>query len=35
VAVRFPRMARWRKDKPAAQADTLESLKQILESGPS
>jgi DNA ligase-1 len=33
VAVRFPRMARWRKDKPAAEADTLAALKQILESG--
>jgi ATP-dependent DNA ligase len=30
VAVRFPRMLRWRKDKPAAEADTLDSVKQIL-----
>ena len=33
VAVRFPRIARWRKDKPAAEADTLDSLKALL-SGP-
>ncbi|NNK61971.1 MAG: cisplatin damage response ATP-dependent DNA ligase, partial [Gemmatimonadetes bacterium] len=26
VALRFPRMARWRKDKPAEEADTLESV---------
>jgi DNA ligase-1 len=31
VAVRFPRMLRWRKDKPANEADTLASLKQLLE----
>jgi DNA ligase 1 len=30
VAVRFPRMARWRRDKPAAEADTLDSLRQLL-----
>jgi DNA ligase-1 len=30
IAVRFPRMLRWRKDKPAAEADTLDSVKQIL-----
>jgi DNA ligase-1 len=30
VAVRFPRMARWRKDKPAAEADTLETLKGLI-----
>jgi len=30
VAVRFPRMLRWRKDKPAAEADTLEALKALL-----
>ena len=29
LAVRFPRMARWRKDKPAAEADTL-ALMQTL-----
>jgi DNA ligase 1 len=31
IAVRFPRMLRWRKDKPAAEADTLQTLKQLLE----
>ena len=30
VAVRFPRILRWRKDKPAAEADTLESVKALL-----
>ncbi len=30
VAVRFPRMLRWRKDKPAAEADTLESLRRLI-----
>ena len=29
LAVRFPRIARWRKDKPAAEADTLESLRRL------
>ncbi|TVR79745.1 MAG: ATP-dependent DNA ligase [Chitinophagaceae bacterium] len=28
-ALRFPRIARWRRDKPAVEADTLEALKQI------
>lgn len=31
IAVRFPRMLRWRKDKPAIEADTLQNLKAILE----
>jgi DNA ligase-1 len=31
VAVRFPRMLRWRKDKPAAEADTLETLRQMID----
>jgi len=31
VAVRFPRMARWRKDKAAAEADTLLTLNQLLD----
>jgi DNA ligase-1 len=26
AAVRFPRVLRWRQDKPAAEADTLEAL---------
>jgi DNA ligase-1 len=30
IALRFPRMARWRKDKPASEADTLESLRALL-----
>ena len=30
VAVRFPRMARWRQDKPAAEADELETLRLLL-----
>ena len=30
VAVRFPRMLRWRKDKPAREADTVESLRALL-----
>jgi DNA ligase 1 len=31
VAVRFPRMLRWRKDKPAQEADTLEAVKALLD----
>ncbi len=31
VAVRFPRILRWRKDKPAPEADTLESVRALLE----
>ena len=31
VALRFPRMNRWRKDKTAAEINTLEDLKAILE----
>jgi DNA ligase-1 len=30
IAVRFPRMLRWRKDKPASEADTLESLRKLI-----
>jgi DNA ligase-1 len=30
VAVRFPRMLRWRKDKPANEADTIETLRALL-----
>ena len=30
VAVRFPRMLRWRKDKPASEADRLDSLKAMI-----
>ena len=31
VALRFPRMLRWRKDKPAREANSLEDLKALLE----
>ena len=30
VALRFPRMLRWRHDKPAAEANTLEDLRAML-----
>jgi DNA ligase-1 len=30
VAVRFPRMLRWRKDKPATEADTLDALRAMI-----
>jgi DNA ligase-1 len=30
IAVRFPRMLRWRRDKGAAEADTLEALKRLM-----
>ena len=32
IAVRFPRMLRWRKDKRAEEADTLENVRRLLES---
>ncbi len=31
VAVRFPRMLRWRRDKTPKDADTLETLEQMIE----
>ena len=31
VAVRFPRILRWRTDKQASEANTLEELKQLLQ----
>jgi len=34
VALRFPRIARWRRDKPAAEADQLDSLKALLSKPP-
>jgi DNA ligase-1 len=34
VAVRFPRMLRWREDKPAEQADSLDSLRALLPPAP-
>lgn len=30
VAVRFPRIYRWREDKPAQEADTLETVRSLL-----
>jgi DNA ligase-1 len=35
VAVRFPRIARWRKDKPASEADTMDPLRALLDGAPS
>jgi DNA ligase-1 len=32
IAVRFPRMLRWRKDKPASEADPLDALHALLVS---
>ena len=31
IAVRFPRILRWRKDKPAAEADTLDTLERMIK----
>jgi DNA ligase-1 len=31
VALRFPRIQRWRKDKPVAEINTLDDLKKMLE----
>jgi DNA ligase-1 len=31
IALRFPRIARWRKDKPAVEANRLEDLLQMLD----
>ena len=31
VAVRFPRIARWRTDKPVAEIDTIETLRALIE----
>ncbi len=31
IAVRFPRIARWRPDKPAAEADTLDTIRALLD----
>jgi DNA ligase-1 len=30
IAVRFPRILRWREDKPPEEADTLDALRQLL-----
>ncbi len=34
VAVRFPRILRWRHDKKVADADKIETLKALIDSGP-
>jgi DNA ligase-1 len=34
IAVRFPRMLRWRKDKPVAEADTIEGVRKLLPPEP-
>ena len=34
VAVRFPRIARWRRDKPPAEADTLATLRTLIADDP-
>ncbi|HYP04454.1 MAG TPA: ATP-dependent DNA ligase, partial [Cyanobium sp.] len=31
LAVRFPRISRWRRDKPAAEADTLDAALALME----
>jgi DNA ligase 1 len=31
VAIRFPRILRWRADKPMEEADTLDYLKAMLQ----
>lgn len=31
ISLRFPRMLRWRKDKPVKEANTLDDLKKMLE----
>lgn len=33
ISVRFPRILRWRKDKPALEADTLQSALALMEGG--
>jgi DNA ligase-1 len=33
LAVRFPRILRWRADKPPEEADTLETLRALMEAG--
>jgi DNA ligase-1 len=34
IAVRFPRILRWRQDKPAEEADTLDSIRGMLPPSP-
>lgn len=33
IALRFPRIARWRRDKPAQEADTIDGLRQWMTAG--
>jgi DNA ligase-1 len=33
VALRFPRIARWRRDKPAREADSLATLEALIDGG--
>ena len=33
IAVRFPRISRWRRDKPAQEADTLASALELMDPG--
>jgi DNA ligase-1 len=35
ISVRFPRILRWRKDKPPQEADTVQAAMQLLVSSPS
>ena len=35
IAVRFPRILRWRKDKPAGEADTIDTLRTLLKTAES
>jgi DNA ligase-1 len=33
IALRFPRILRWRRDKPASEADTLQALQALADTG--
>ncbi len=33
IAVRFPRIARWRHDKKIADADTLQTVRALMKNG--
>ena len=33
LAVRFPRISRWRREKPATEADSLQSALALMEQG--
>lgn len=34
ISVRFPRILRWRRDKPVAEADTVQSARELLKLSP-